>query len=196
MKPLFFDSPGDFRAWLKAHHRGTQELWVGFHKKRSGKPSITYVQALDEALCFGWIDGVRKNVNQTSYTIRFTPRKPKSNWSHRNTKRARELKKLGRMMPAGLKAFDERKTSPTYSYETRPAELPRAYLARLKAEAKAWEFLQRQAPWYQRTVTWWVISAKKEKTRERRLQTLIEDSAHGRRIGLVPRLKGKRSTAS
>jgi uncharacterized protein YdeI (YjbR/CyaY-like superfamily) len=187
MKLLFFKAPADLRAWLQLHHSDFQELWVGFHKKHSGKPSITYPEALDEALCFGWIDGVRKNVNETSYKIRFTPRKAKSNWSHVNIKRAGELKKLGRMMAAGLKVFAGREKSHTYSYETRPRELPAAYMRRLKADRKAWDFFCQQPPWYQRTATWWVISAKKEETRERRLQTLIGDCSHGRRIGQVPK---------
>ncbi len=186
MELAFFKSPADFRRWLRTHAGNSPELWVGFHKKSSGKPSITYPEALDEALCFGWIDGVRKNVNETSYKIRFTPRKAKSNWSLVNIKRASELKKLGRMMPAGLKEFDAREKSRTYSYETRPRELTGAYAMKLKANKKAWEFFRQQPPWYQRTATWWVVSAKKEETREKRLQTLIEDSAAGRRIGLVP----------
>jgi uncharacterized protein YdeI (YjbR/CyaY-like superfamily) len=186
MRLLFFKSASDFRKWLEVHHTNSQELWVGFHKKSSGMLSITYPEALDEALCFGWIDGLRKNVNETSYKIRFTPRKAKSNWSLVNIKRAAELKKLGRMMSAGLKEFEAREKSRTYSYETRPRELTGAYAAKLKANKKALEFFQQQPPWYQRTTTWWVVSAKKEETRERRLQTLIEDSAAGRRIGLVP----------
>lgn len=191
MKPLFFPSPADFRRWLGEHHGNSPELWVGFHKKTSGKPSITYPEALDEALCFGWIDGVRKNVNETSYKIRFTPRKAKSNWSLVNIKRATELKKVGRMMPAGLKEFDKREKPRTYSYETRPRELTRSYAAKLKANPKAWDFFHHQPPWYQRTATWWVVNAKKEETRERRLQTLIEDSAQGRRIGVIPANKSK-----
>jgi uncharacterized protein YdeI (YjbR/CyaY-like superfamily) len=186
MKPFFFTCSADFRKWLEVHHADSPELWVGFHKKASGKASITYPEALDEALCFGWIDGVRKNVNETSYTIRFTPRKARSNWSLVNIRRATELKKLGRMTPAGLKEFEGREKSRTYSYETRPRELTGAYAAKLKANAKAWDFFRQQAPWYQRSATWWVVSAKKEETRERRLQTLIEDSAHGRRIGAIP----------
>lgn len=186
MKPLFFKSAADFRAWLAAHYKHSPELWVGFHKKDSGKPSVTYPQALDEALCFGWIDGLRKNVNETSYTIRFTPRKARSNWSHVNIKRASELKKRGRMAPSGLEVFNGREKSRTYSYETRPRKLTGTYDAKLKGDSKAWEFFRRQPPWYQRTATWWVMSARKEETRQRRLQTLIEDSAHGRRIGLVP----------
>lgn len=189
MKPLFFKSAADFRKWLETDHANSPELWVGFHKKSSGKPSITYPEALDEALCFGWIDGLRKNVNETSYKIRFTPRRPRSNWSLVNIRRANELKKLGRMMADGLREFEGRVKPRTYSYETRPRELTGAYAARLKANKKALEFFRQQPPWYQRTAAWWVVSAKKEETRERRLQTLIEDSAQGRRIGLVPAKK-------
>ena len=169
-------------------------MWVGFYRKESGKGGITYRQALDEALCFGWIDGLRKSVDETGYTIRFTPRKSDSIWSEINTKRVDELTKLGRMPKAGLAAFKARdlKKSRQYSYERNNCRLEAAHEKRFKTNAKAWEFFRAQAPWYQRTTTWWVVSAKREETRLKRLATLIEDSGKGRRIGLLDYPKNKR----
>jgi uncharacterized protein YdeI (YjbR/CyaY-like superfamily) len=169
-------------------------LWVGFYKKGSGKPSITWPESVDEALSFGWIDGIRKSVDDESYTIRFTPRRPRSIWSAVNVKRARELIEAGRMHPAGLKAFEERvqERSGIYSYEERRQELAEGYVRKLKANKKAWEFFRAQPPGYQRTVSHWVMSAKKEETRAKRLATLIEDSANGRRI--APLTRPRRST--
>ncbi|HUP47846.1 MAG TPA: YdeI/OmpD-associated family protein [Thermoanaerobaculia bacterium] len=186
----FFETPADFRRWLRKHHRSRSELWVGFHKKGSGRPSITWPGAVDEALCFGWIDGVRKTIDGESYAIRFTPRRGGSTWSSVNTRRARELIRDGRMQPAGLRAFEARdaKKSSLYSFEQRTeARLGEELEARFRADAAAWSFFQAQPPGYRRTVTWWVMSAKREETRARRLQTLIEDSAAGRRIGLLRR---------
>jgi uncharacterized protein YdeI (YjbR/CyaY-like superfamily) len=185
MKPLYFASPQKFRAWLEKHHQQTQELWVGFHKKASGKPGITCPEAVDQAICFGWIDGIRKSVDESSYTIRFTPRKPDSTWSAINVKGVRALTKSGHMQPAGLKAFQHLKSekSTIYSYEQRKsAELEAAHEKQFRANQKAWDFFLAQAPWYRRTAAWWVISAKKEETRLRRLQNLIDDSAQGRTI--------------
>ena len=185
MKPAFFASPQNFRAWLDKHHQDTSELWVGFHKKASGKPSITWPEAVDQALCFGWIDGIRKSVDETSYTIRFTPRKARSTWSAINLKRVRALKKSGHMHPAGLKAFKLLKSekSAIYSYEQRQsAQLEAAREKQFRANKKAWDFFQAQAPWYRRTAAFWVVSAKKEETRWKRLQKLIEDSAEQRTI--------------
>jgi uncharacterized protein YdeI (YjbR/CyaY-like superfamily) len=176
MKVTYFQSSGDFRSWLAQNHDHCTELFVGFYKKASGKPSITYPEALDQALCFGWIDGVRKSVDALSYTVRFTPRKAKSYWSMVNTKRAKELIRLGLMEPPGLKAFQARDPSKSkrYSFERENAK-------QFKANPKAWVFFQAQAPYYQRIATWWVISAKQEPTRLRRLQTLIDLCAHHRR---------------
>ena len=185
MKPAFFATPQEFRAWLEKHHQETPELWVGFHKKASGKPSITWPEAVDQALCFGWIDGVRKSVDETSYTIRFTPRKPGSTWSAINIRRVRALTESGHMQPAGLKAFEHLKSekSAIYSYEQRrTAKLEGVHEEQFRGNKKAWEFFQAQAPWYRRTAAFWVISAKKEETRLKRLQTLIEDSAQQRII--------------
>jgi uncharacterized protein YdeI (YjbR/CyaY-like superfamily) len=186
MKPTFFRTPLELRDWLERHHDTTPELFVGFYKKGSGKPSITWPESVDEALCFGWIDGIRRTIDDESYVIRFTPRRKRSIWSEVNTKRMKELLRLGRVQPAGLRAFEARdpKRSALYSYEQRKHQrLAPAYTAKLKANRKAWTFFQLQAPWYQRTVSRWVMSATKEETRLRRLATLIDDSAHQRRIG-------------
>jgi uncharacterized protein YdeI (YjbR/CyaY-like superfamily) len=184
MKPTFFKSPVDFRKWLEKHHATAQELWVGFHKKASGKPSITWPESVDEALCFGWIDGIRKSVDDVSYTIRFTPRKPRSVWSAVNIKRVEELNRQGRMRPAGHKAHEARieKKSGIYSYEQRKAELEEPYGKRLRQNKEAWTFFQAQPPSYRKAANWWVLSAKKEETRIKRLEKLIEDSSQGLRI--------------
>jgi len=185
MKPTFFTSPVEFHAWLEEHHAQALELWVGFHKRDSGKPSITWPESVDAALCFGWIDGVRKSVNATSYTIRFTPRKPTSTWSAINIRRVADLKKLGLMRSAGLKAFGRRQAdrSAIYSYEQRKtATLGPAYEKQFRANRKAWAFFRAQAPWYRRTASFWVISAKREETRLKRLAMLMEASAHGESI--------------
>jgi uncharacterized protein YdeI (YjbR/CyaY-like superfamily) len=184
-RPTFFPRPADFRRWLEKNHAKVAELWVGFHKKATGQRSITWPEAVDEALCFGWIDGVRYRIDDSSYRIRFTPRKPKSIWSNVNVKRVAELKKLGRMAPAGLAAYAKAdpKRAGVYSFERKNARLDAVLERRFKANRKAWKFFHSQAPSYQRTVTWWVISAKQEKTRQRRLATLIAGSAAGRRLG-------------
>jgi len=190
MAPTFFATPSAFRAWLQKHHDKEQELWVGFHKKGSGKPSITWPDSVDAALCFGWIDGVRKSLNGHSYTIRFTPRKPISTWSAVNIKRVAELTKLGLMQPAGLKAFEKRSDdkSAIYSYEQRKtAKLSGDYEKKFRAQKKAWEFFQSQPPWYRRVASFWVISAKKEETRLKRLATLIEASERGESIAPLRR---------
>jgi uncharacterized protein YdeI (YjbR/CyaY-like superfamily) len=188
MKPTFFPTPADFRKWLETNHDKAPELLVGFHKKGSGKPSITWPESVDEALCFGWIDGVRRTIDEESYSIRFTPRRPRSNWSAVNLKRVAELTKLGRMHPAGLRAFEARGPSRTYSYERKEDQkLDPTYEAKLKANKRAWTFFQAQPPYYRRIATLWVMDAKKEETRLKRLATLIDDSAHGRRIGLMAR---------
>lgn len=190
MKPTFFATPSEFRMWFEEHHDKTQELLVGFYKKSSGKPSITWPEAVDEALCFGWIDGVRKGIDDVSYTIRFTPRKLRSIWSAVNVKRAKELASLGLMRPAGLKAFEERaeEKSGIYAYEQEnAAELDEAYEQQFRANKKAWDFFQAQASWYRRAAIWWVISAKREETRLKRLVTLIESSEHGRTVPLLTR---------
>lgn len=191
MKITLFKSPSDFRKWLEIHHAATQELWVGYYKKDSGKPSITWPESVDEALCFGWIDGIRKSVDDTSYTIRFTPRKRRSIWSAVNIRRAQELANLGRMRPAGLKAFQARQEnkSGVYSYEQRSHKLEGPYEEKLKKNKAAWDFFQAQPPSYRKAANWWVVSAKKEETRLKRLNKLIEDSAQGRTLPSFTRKK-------
>jgi uncharacterized protein YdeI (YjbR/CyaY-like superfamily) len=196
MKPTFFRTPAEFRKWLEKHYETEPELLVGFYKKGSGKPSITWPESVDEALCFGWIDGIRRTIDDQSYSIRFTPRRARSVWSLVNVKRVAELTKLGRMQPAGLRAFEARdpRRSGIYTYEgarrKEELDLSPEYQAKLEANAKAWAFFQAQAPYYKRTVSRWVMSAKKEETRLKRLATLIDDSAHGRRIGPMARPAG------
>jgi uncharacterized protein YdeI (YjbR/CyaY-like superfamily) len=183
--PTFFPTPADFRAWLARHHRKRTELLVGFHKRGSGKPSITWPESVDAALSFGWIDGVRRSLGEESYTIRFTPRKPRSIWSAVNVRRAKALIEAGLMSEAGLAAFEARSEarSVVYAYEQREsAKLERGQERRLRANAAAWKFFAAQPAWYRRTASWWVISAKRPETREKRLATLIGDSASGRTI--------------
>jgi len=197
MKPVFFRTPADFRAWLERHHETADELLVGFYKKGSGRPSITWPESVDEALCFGWIDGIRRSIDGESYSIRFTPRRARSAWSAVNIRRAAELKKLGRMRPAGLRAFEARDPdrSQIYSFEQSPESrrLSPEYQAKLEANEKAWAFFRSQAPYYQRVASWWVMSAKKEETRLRRLERLIANAAEGRPFGATPQ-RQKRAT--
>jgi uncharacterized protein YdeI (YjbR/CyaY-like superfamily) len=190
MTPTFFPSPPDWRAWLEEHHDKLQQLWVGFYKRSSGKPSITWPEAVADALCFGWIDGVRKSLDKSSYVIRFTPRSPGSIWSAVNIKRVGELKAMGLMRPRGIQAFERRtgNRSEIYAYEQRKAaKLRGVYEKKFRANKKAWKFFQAQPRWYRRTSSWWVISAKKEETRLKRLARLIEDSEHGRAIRQLTR---------
>jgi uncharacterized protein YdeI (YjbR/CyaY-like superfamily) len=184
MTMTFFKSPSAFRKWLETNHANAKELWVGFYKKSSGEPSITWPESVDQALCFGWIDGIRKSVDEISYTIRFSPRKPTSIWSAVNIKRAQELISGRLMRPAGLTAFERRKEnrSGIYSYEQRSAALPDPYEKSLRANKAASDFFNAQAPSYRKLASWWVVSAKKEETRQKRLEMLIEHSAHGRTL--------------
>ena len=184
MKIKFFKTPADFRKWFEVHHASETELWVGFYKKDSGKKSITWPQSVDEALCCGWIDGIRKSIDEVSYKIRFTPRKPRSIWSAVNIKRAGQLIELGLMQPSGLQAFAAREEyrSGIYSYEQRSPELPDQYGKKLQKNPAAWKFFQAQPPSYKKAMNWWVLSAKREETRQKRLGELIQHSAHGRRI--------------
>jgi uncharacterized protein YdeI (YjbR/CyaY-like superfamily) len=193
-KPTFFPTPSDFRAWLESHHDKFQELFVGFHKKSSGKPGITWPESVQVALCFGWIDGVRKSIDEISYTIRFTPRKPTSTWSSININLVRKLTKKGMMHAVGLKAFAARneKKSGIYSYEQRKsARLTREQEKQFRANKNAWEFFRSQAPWYQRVTTYWVISAKREETKLKRLSSLIEHSQNRRTLPQLTRAKKK-----
>jgi uncharacterized protein YdeI (YjbR/CyaY-like superfamily) len=185
MKPTYFAIPDEFRAWLGEHHADETELWVGYYKKGSGRPSLTWPETVDEALCFGWIDGVRKSVDEESYAIRFTPRRVRSIWSAVNVKRVQELTDRGRMRPAGLKAFAERdeERSGVYAHEQgASAELGAEFEELFRANEAAWTFFQTQPAGYRKTATWWVVSAKKDETRRKRLGILIEDSAQGRTI--------------
>lgn len=183
MKPLFFPTPDHFRTWMLKNHDKMKELWVGFHKRGSGRPSITWPESVDVALCFGWIDGVRKSLDEQSYVIRFTPRRPGSRWSAVNVKRVKALTREGVMHPSGLAAFKDRTKDADYSYEQREgARLDPASERQFRAKKTAWEYFQAQAPWYRRTATWWVISAKKEETRQKRLGILIDHSERRRPV--------------
>jgi uncharacterized protein YdeI (YjbR/CyaY-like superfamily) len=188
-KVKFFRSSSEFRTWLEKNHGNAPELWLGFYRTRSGKGGITYREALDQALCFGWIDGIRKGLDDISYTTRFTPRRRKSNWSLVNIDRVRYLRKRGLMKPAGLKAFEQRDEAKArkYSYEQRFPKLDRASESKFKANSKAWEFFKSQPESYKRTATWWVMSAKRQETRSRRLATLIDDSHKELRLAMLRR---------
>jgi uncharacterized protein YdeI (YjbR/CyaY-like superfamily) len=189
MRPTFFKTPAAFRKWLERHAETKQELLVGFYKAASGKRSITWSESVDEALCFGWIDGVRKRIDDVSYTIRFSPRRASSIWSAINTRRARDLMDQGRMTPAGQAAFKAKRanTSGVYSYENRPATLVQPYASMLARNAAARKFFEAQTPSYKRTATWWIVSAKKEETRLKRLEELIRLCARAERIPLLRR---------
>jgi uncharacterized protein YdeI (YjbR/CyaY-like superfamily) len=184
LKPKFFRTPADFRSWLEKNHATATELWVGFYKKDSGKPSITWPESVDQALCFGWIDGIRKGVDEISYQIRFTPRRRGSIWSAINIKRAKELVRQKQMRPTGLKAFAARieNKSGIYSYEQRSTELSQPYANLLKKNKAAWNFFEKQPPSYRKMIGWWIISAKKEETRMARLAKLMSESAKGKRL--------------
>jgi uncharacterized protein YdeI (YjbR/CyaY-like superfamily) len=184
MNATFFSTPAHFREWLEEHHHEHTELLVGFYKKGSGKPSITWPESVDAALSFGWIDGVRRRIDDQSYSIRFTPRKAGSVWSAVNIKRVEELTRLGLMRPAGLKAFEARlaERSAIYSFEQKNIAFEAAHERQFRANQAAWKFFQSQAPWYRRTATWWVVSAKRADTRAKRLATLIADSSASRTL--------------
>ena len=180
---VFFKTPGEFRKWLAKNH-AQPELWLGMYKKASGKGGITYKEALDEALCYGWIDGVRKSLNEEAFVQRFTPRKAKSYWSAVNTKRAKELIAEKRMAAPGRKAFDARDQTLTarYSFEREKPEFEPAHVKRFRANKTAWTFFEAQPPGYRRLMTFFVTSAKKEETRTARLEKVIAASAAGRRL--------------
>ncbi|MBC7923465.1 MAG: YdeI/OmpD-associated family protein [Ferruginibacter sp.] len=183
MTPIFFATPSDFRAWLEENHHRETALLVGFYKVGSDKPSITWSQSVDEALCFGWIDGVRKSLESDSYCIRFTPRKTKSIWSAVNIRKVEELTNQGRMQPSGLAIFNQREESRSkiYSYEKEPVKLDEAYENKFRLNQKAWTFFQSQASYYRNRATNWVMSARQEITRVSRLDTLISVSEEERR---------------
>ena len=183
-EPVFFATPAKFRAWLKKHHASASELLVGFHRVGSGVPSLTWPESVDEALCFGWIDGVRKRRDEHSYTIRFTPRRKNSAWSAVNIRRVEALIAEGRMGEAGLAAYAARNDdrSRIYAYEQRSAELGEAYARVFRKNRPAWKFFEAQPPSYRKRACWWIESAKKEETRLKRLEKLIAVSAEGKRI--------------
>ncbi|MEI6946723.1 YdeI/OmpD-associated family protein [Paraflavisolibacter sp. H34] len=178
----FFATPTAFRQWLEQHHQTEKELLVGFYKVGSGKPSLTWPEAVDQALCFGWIDGVRKSIDEERYSIRFTPRKPTSIWSAVNIKKMEELTKAGWMTPEGLKAFGHRKESRSavYSHEKEPVALDILYEEQFRKNKAAWEFFQQQPPSYKKVMTHWIMSAKQEKTRQSRLEKTITESEQQR----------------
>lgn len=186
-KPTFFESGAHFRRWLQANHQETGELWVGFWKAHTGRGGLTYEEAVEEALCFGWIDGLVKRVDEHAYKQRFTPRRTRSIWSAVNIRKVEALRKAGRMAKAGLAAFDGR--DPTranlYSGENRQIVLCLTYEKRFRARKSAWHFFEAQPAGYRRTAMFWVMSAKREDTRERRLARLIDDSAKGVRVASI-----------
>jgi len=188
VRPKFFPTPERFRFWLERNHDTADELWVGYYKKETGKPSLTWPESVDEALCVGWIDGLRKSVNAEAYMIRFTPRRPTSLWSKVNIGRVAVLTAEGRMRPEGLAAFGRRERTAVYSFEQSERRgLDAAAEKEFRKNRKAWTWFQRQPPWYRRTSGWWVVSAKRPETRARRLAILVHDSGAGRTIGPLTR---------
>jgi uncharacterized protein YdeI (YjbR/CyaY-like superfamily) len=194
-KAIYFPSPAAFRDWLAEHHAKADEVLVGFYRKGTGKPSLTWPESVDEALCYGWIDGVRRGVDEDRYTIRFTPRRPTSNWSAVNVRKMAELEAAGRMTDAGRAAWAKRREDRTaiYTYENKPRELAPEYDRKLRAKPAAARFWDAQPPGYKRTVCFWVMGAKQEATRQKRLAQLIELCAQGKRLPGLDRSKGKKT---
>lgn len=190
MDPKFFPRPDDFRQWLKENHQTEDELWVGFYKKATGIPSITWPESVEEALCFGWIDGLRKSIDEKSYKIRFTPRRRDSNWSQVNLKMMEKLIENGKIRPAGLKAYERRDQSKSrqVSYELDEVKLKKEYVDQIKENPKAWKFFNNLPPGYKKQTCFYVMQAKREDTRQRRLKVLIESAAEGKKI---PHLRRK-----
>ena len=184
LNPIYFATPLAFRKWLQEHHEHAKALLVGFYKVGSGKPSMTWPESVDEAICFGWIDGIRRSIDEERYCIRFTPRKSGSIWSAVNIKKVETLTKLGLMQPAGIAAYAKRSEnkSAIYAYEKAPVELEKAFENRFKANTKAWSFFKSLPPSYQRTAIHWVMNAKQVATRLKRMQDLISDSEEGLKI--------------
>ena len=193
MDIVYFETPADLRRWLAEHHRTAKELWAGFYRKDSGRRSITWPEAVDEAICVGWIDGVRRKVDAMSYAVRLTPRNPTSAWSAVNIARAKALIASRRMKAPGRRAFAARNRAASgYSMAGRHGvQLPAGFAREFRSQAIAWTFFSSQPPWYRRNATWWVVSAKKDETRRRRLAVLIEDSGEHRRLRM---LGGRRTT--
>ena len=192
---VFFESPAQLRAWFEVNHESAADLWVGQHRKRTGRPSVTWKEVVDQCLCFGWIDGVRYSLDEHSFAQRITPRRKGSNWSVVNIKRFGELDRAGLAHPKGRAAFAAREDarSATYSYENRERGLDKEMEAAFRKQPAAWKFFESQAPWYRRAAAHWVVSAKREETREKRLQALIE---HSRKHERVPPLKPRPSPRS
>lgn len=184
MQPKLFPTQTDFRRWLEENHERETELLVGFYKVGSGKPSMTWSQSVDEALCFGWIDGVRRSIDAESYAIRFTPRKPKSVWSAVNIKKVEELTEKGLMKSAGLAAFAKREESKSriYAYENEQKQFSGEFEKQFKANEKAWNFFEKQANWYKKKAVSWVMTAKQDATRKSRLEKLITESENESKV--------------
>ena len=183
-KPKFFKTPAEFRRWLEKNHRSAKELLVGYHKVGTGRPSMTWAESVAEALCFGWIDGIRRRVDEHSYTIRFTPRRPRSKWSAVNLRLIKELEAAGRMTDAGRAAHAARVDNDDagYTYQRRDADFDGARRKAFQANKSAWKFFEAQPPGYRRLATWWVMSAKREDTRDARLKKLVDASANQKRV--------------
>jgi uncharacterized protein YdeI (YjbR/CyaY-like superfamily) len=194
---VYFASGAEFRDWLVHNGTQTSELVVGLFKTGAGRTGMSYREALDEALCFGWIDGVRRRIDDERYSIRFSPRKPRSIWSLANTARVAKLRRLGAMQPEGLKAFAARTEARTgiYSFESAPRKLSAEFEATFRCQPRAWNFFESRSPWYRCTASFWVMNAKKEETRQRRLGILIRDSASGRLIGPLRRPGSSKTSA-
>lgn len=188
-KPIFFETPAEFRAWLAEHHDQVEVQWVGFWKKATGNPSITWPESVAQALCYGWIDGLRRSIDDEAYMIRFTPRRPDSHWSRKNVETYRDLEARGLVEEPGRTAWEARdpENVARASYERERAELSAEQRAMLDANPEAAAWFDAQPPGYRKTATWWVVSAKRQATRQRRMKQLVEDSAAGRKIGPLRR---------
>ena len=197
-RPVAFATAAAFRAWLAKHHASSKELFVRCFKTSAGHLGLGHREALDEALCFGWIDGVRRSLDAESFSVRFSPRKPRSKWSLVNIRRVGELEAAGRMRKPGLAVFRARDESDPrrYSFESKPVALDPALEKRLRANGRAWRYFQEQAPWYRRTSSFWVMSAKREETRERRLGILLDCCARGMRIPVLSVVKPTKEQAA
>jgi uncharacterized protein YdeI (YjbR/CyaY-like superfamily) len=181
---LFFESAADFRSWLEQNHEVADQAWIGYWKKTSGRGGLTYAESVDEALCFGWIDGRAGSIDELRYAVRFTPRRKGSIWSNVNVGRVGELTASGRMRDAGLRAFESRRPDRVgvYSQDMENVEFPADLEARFRTHEQAWQFWLKQPPGYRRQMTWWVISAKRDETQRRRMDALIEEHGNGRRL--------------
>ena len=195
IKPVFFATQANFRKWLQQNHAAADEVWVGFYKMHTGKPTVTYKEAVDQALCFGWIDGIRKSIDDEAYMNRFTPRRKGSNWSAVNIKRAKELIEAGLMKPAGARAFAQRDEAKAnqYSFEREHVAFTTAQLREFKKNKRAWKFFEAQPPSYRKVMTWWVISAKQLATQEKRLARLIAESEDEKRVATMQPSARKKS---